>query len=152
MLSFHYSCGFDNFSFKFCQILPLHVKFMIIFMSLNTVPLNLCSEFFFPINIDCALNSTFFWCYCCDSSFPRADSLPLSYQYTAGLLKIQTDSVCLLRGEFNGGSDGKECACNATDWFNPWVRKIPWIREWLPTLVFLPGEFHGQRSLVGYNP
>ena len=27
------------------------------------------------------------------------------------------------------------------------VRKIPWRREWLPTLVFLPGEFHGQRSL-----
>ena len=22
----------------------------------------------------------------------------------------------------------------------------------LPTPVFLPGEFHGQRSLVGYNP
>ena len=32
--------------------------------------------------------------------------------------------------------------------FGPWVRKIPWRREWLPTLVFLPGEFHGQRSLV----
>ena len=29
------------------------------------------------------------------------------------------------------------------------VRKIPWRREWLSTLVFLPGEFHGQRSLVG---
>ena len=28
----------------------------------------------------------------------------------------------------------------------------PWRREWLPTPVFLPGEFHGQRSLVGYNP
>ena len=25
--------------------------------------------------------------------------------------------------------------------FNPWVRKIHWRREWLPTLVFLPGEF-----------
>ena len=32
------------------------------------------------------------------------------------------------------------------------VRKIPWRREWLPTLVFLPGEFHGQRSLVGFSP
>ena len=28
---------------------------------------------------------------------------------------------------------------------------IPWIREWLPTPVFLPGEFHGQRSQVGYS-
>ena len=34
--------------------------------------------------------------------------------------------------------------------FNPWVRKILWRREWLPTPVFLPGEFHGLRSLVGY--
>jgi len=30
--------------------------------------------------------------------------------------------------------------------------KIPWKREWLPTPVFLPGEFHGQRSLEGYCP
>ena len=27
---------------------------------------------------------------------------------------------------------------------DPWVRKNPWRREWLPTLVFLPGESHGQ--------
>ena len=37
-------------------------------------------------------------------------------------------------------------------WVYPWVRKMPWRREWLPTPVFLPGEFHGQRSLAGYNP
>ena len=36
--------------------------------------------------------------------------------------------------------------------FNPWVGKIPWRRKWQPTPVFLPGEFHGQRSLVGYSP
>ena len=36
--------------------------------------------------------------------------------------------------------------------FDPWVGKIPWIREWLPTPVFWPGEFRGQRSLVGYSP
>ena len=34
---------------------------------------------------------------------------------------------------------------------NPWVRNIPWGRKWQPTPVFLPGEFHGQRSLVGYS-
>ena len=27
-----------------------------------------------------------------------------------------------------------------------------WRRKWQPTPVFLPGEFHGQRSLVGYSP
>ena len=32
--------------------------------------------------------------------------------------------------------------------FYPWVEKIPWKREWMPTPVFLHGEFHGQRSLV----
>jgi len=31
--------------------------------------------------------------------------------------------------------------------FDTWVRKIPWSKEWLPTPVFLPGEF-----LVGYSP
>ena len=35
--------------------------------------------------------------------------------------------------------------------FSPWVGKIPWRRKWQPTPVFLPGESHGQRSLVGYT-
>ena len=35
--------------------------------------------------------------------------------------------------------------------FDLWVRKIPWRREWLPTQVFLPGEFHGQRRQAGYS-
>ena len=34
--------------------------------------------------------------------------------------------------------------------FQLWVRKIPWRRKWQPTPIFLPGKFHGQRSLVGY--
>ena len=34
---------------------------------------------------------------------------------------------------------------------NPWVGKIPWRRAWQPTPVFLPGESHRQRSLVGYS-
>ena len=36
--------------------------------------------------------------------------------------------------------------------FDPWVGKIHWRREWQPTLVFLPGESHEQRSLTGYSP
>ena len=35
--------------------------------------------------------------------------------------------------------------------FNPWVGKFLWRRAWQPTLVFLPGESHGQRSLAGYT-
>ena len=36
--------------------------------------------------------------------------------------------------------------------FDPWVGKIPWWRKWQPTSVLLPGEFHGQRSLVSPSP
>ena len=35
--------------------------------------------------------------------------------------------------------------------FNPWVGKILWSRKWQPTSIFLPGKFHGQRSLTGYT-
>ena len=36
--------------------------------------------------------------------------------------------------------------------FNPWVGKISWRRKWQPTLVFLSGKSHAQRSLTGYSP
>ena len=48
---------------------------------------------------------------------------------------------------------GKEPAYQAGDMgLIPGLRKIPWRRKWQPTPVFLPGESHGQRSLVGYSP
>ena len=56
---------------------------------------------------------------------------------------------------FPGGASGKEPACQGRRlkrWgCDPWIRKIPWRRKWQPTPVFLPGEFHGQRGLVGYR-
>ena len=36
--------------------------------------------------------------------------------------------------------------------FDTRVGKIPWRRAWQPTLVFLFGESHGKRNLVGYSP
>ena len=36
--------------------------------------------------------------------------------------------------------------------FDPWVGKIPWRRKRQHIPVFLPGKFHGQRSLAGYSP
>ena len=36
--------------------------------------------------------------------------------------------------------------------FDPWVGKIIWRRKWQRPLVFVPGESHGQRNLVGYSP
>ena len=57
---------------------------------------------------------------------------------------------------FLGSASDKESTCQCRrrkrPGFDPWVRKIPWRRKWQPTLVFLPGESHGQRSLMGYSP
>ena len=51
---------------------------------------------------------------------------------------------------FPRGSDGKESACNTGDLGSiPWVGKILWRREQLPTPVFWPGEFHGLYSVWG---
>ena len=56
---------------------------------------------------------------------------------------------------FPGGISGKEPACQCSRYkscrFDPWVGNIPWRRAWQLTSVFLPGESHGQRSLVGYR-
>ena len=53
-------------------------------------------------------------------------------------------------------ASGKESACQCRRHkrhrFDPLIGKIPWRRKWQPTPVFLPGESHGQRSLVGYSP
>ena len=48
---------------------------------------------------------------------------------------------------------GKESTCNVGDLGSiPGLGRFPWRRAWQPTPVFLPGEFHGQRSLAGYSP
>ena len=52
-----------------------------------------------------------------------------------------------------GGLDDKESPCHAGDaGLIPGLGRSPGEREWQPTPVFLPGEFHGQRSLAGYSP
>ena len=45
-----------------------------------------------------------------------------------------------------------QCRRHRRRGFNPWVGKIPWSRKWQPTPVFLPGEFHEQKSKAGYSP
>ena len=47
---------------------------------------------------------------------------------------------------------GKNLPAMQETGLDPWVGKIPWRRAWQPTPVFLPGESHRQRSLVGYGP
>ena len=45
-----------------------------------------------------------------------------------------------------------QCRRRKTHGFDPWVGTIPRRKAWQPTAVFLPGESHGQKSLVGYSP
>ena len=51
---------------------------------------------------------------------------------------------------FPGGSVVKNLPANAGDMCS--IKKIPWRRKWQLTPVFLPGNSHGQRSLVGNSP
>ena len=59
----------------------------------------------------------------------------------------------IITANFPGWLSSKEpvCQCRRLR-FDPCVKKILWRRKWQPTLVFLPGKSHGQRSLVGYTP
>jgi len=53
---------------------------------------------------------------------------------------------------FPGDSDGKESVCNAGDLSSiPGLGRCLAEGKWLPTPVFLPGEFRGHRNLMGYN-
>ena len=87
----------------------------------------------------------FFFCYC---SLVFLKKLPLGTQacHINPEHIVQTTKL---------GTCGKEHACQCTIHkrcrFYPWVEKIPWITPQQPTPVFLPGEFHGQRSLAGYS-
>ena len=78
-----------------------------------------------------------------------------SYAINLFLYYFKIYHVKYITASFPGGSDGKESACSAGDQGSitkTWVRKIPWNRQCQLTPVFLPGEFHGQQSLMGYSP
>ena len=86
-------------------------------------------------------------------------STQLTRSYTA--LTLQSHLSPLLQLEFTSSkisswlprwlSGRRICLQCRRCGFDPWVRKIPLRRAWQPTPVFLPGESHGERSLVGYT-
>ena len=93
------------------------------------------------------------WALSVDQS-PRNTHLSCKESVPFGL--ISTFSRTPNAQGFRGGASGKELTCQCRRHkrcrFDPCVRKIPWRRAWQPTPVILPGESHGQRSLVGYSP
>ena len=72
------------------------------------------------------------------------------------VIKEEINSSTIIVGKFNTpltASEGKEYACNVGDLISiPGSGKSPGEEHGKPTPVFLPGKFHGWRSLVGYCP
>ena len=58
--------------------------------------------------------------------------------------------LCVVKRSSGKDSAG-QCRRRKRRGFYPWVWKIPWIWECHSTPLFLPGKFHGQRSLAGYS-
>ena len=71
-----------------------------------------------------------------------------------GLLLAQWSNphlLCLLHWQsFPSGSNSKESTCNVGD-LGLIPGFVPWRKKQQPTPVFLPGESHGQRSLMEYS-
>ena len=86
-----------------------------------------------------------------------SSSLDVLYRFFA-FSNITQESLGAVRAESVpihcslSGSDGKESACNAGDLGMILGQKDPLDEAMATAPVFLAGEFHGQRSLVGYGP
>ena len=68
------------------------------------------------------------------------------------MIHVYENTLRKLGTEGNLGSNGRESTCNAGDPVQTLGQEDPLEKEWLPTPVWLPDEFHGQRSLAGYSP
>ena len=80
---------------------------------------------------------------------PNFVSLPVFVDLIFNIWEV-TSSLSMSRA--SQWLSGKEPTCQCRRHvFDPWVGKIPWRREWQPPPVFLPGDFHGLRSLAGYS-
>ena len=68
--------------------------------------------------------------------------------------RCTTERLRYIHMGFPGGSAVKNPLPSRRPGFDPWVRKIPWRREWQLTPIFIPGEFqgNGQGSLAGNRP
>ena len=91
----------------------------------------------------------------CDTS-PPADSTPakcgnttlLGWHREGALVKVHEP----VRESAQKAQWVKNLPVNAGDTGDPWVGKIPGRRKRQPTPAFVPGDSHGQMSLVGYSP
>ena len=71
------------------------------------------------------------------------------------LIKAVVLCLCMINKGLPWWLSAKESACSAGDkemQVQSLGQEDPWRRKWQPTPVFLPGRFHGQKSLAGYSP
>ena len=83
--------------------------------------------------------------FSCPQSFPASVSFPMSWFLESG---GQSEWFFLIHGQIICLQCRRHRKCRS----DPWVGIVHWRRKWQPTSIFLPGESHVQRSLVGYSP
>ena len=102
-------------------------------------------------DVDSNPNSPIFyswpWAICCSSISLSFCITP--WRWWQNLFYQVVISLLGLPSWLNGKEICLQCRSLRRHGFDSFVRKIPWRRDWQPTLVFLPGESQGQRSLVG---
>ena len=89
------------------------------------------------------------------SSVPNALILECGFMFSVSASKVLGRSytdMSFASGTLVKNPSTCQCRRHKRCRFDPWFGKIPWNRKWQPAPVFLPGKFHGQRSLVGYSP
>ena len=68
------------------------------------------------------------------------------------LSQVKASQVALVVKNLPPSESTCQCRWQKRRGLDPWIGKIPWRRTWQPTLIFFPGESHGQRGLAGYSP
>ena len=93
----------------------------------------------------CILITNFIYYFINSISSKLADNMKLTIHF------LSLDIILRLPRWISGKESACQCIRHRRCRLHPWIRKIPWGREWEPTLVSLPMKSHGQRSLDAYS-
>ena len=85
----------------------------------------------------------------CEMNYKNTSS---SEDYAFGNCTQKTAVLIVTFPNRSGGRVCLQCRLRGRLGFDPWVGMVLWGRKWQTTPVFLPGESHGQRSLVDSSP